>query len=410
MIKVAIDIRFLHVGMARQHKVNSGLGGIGRAMLSRLREIDPSNPQFSFTLIVDSRRYSLVELKAALPRYTNFSRLLYRFYLLPGLSQSLRRSLQSVQEQFNRLKASSLDADIIQCDDEFWHVSRGIFSQKRPYKALVFVHDYISLKWKNPLDLEKYINGLKNADHIATVSESIRQELIHKYNFPESKITTIYNGLDKETFKMIKKDEKDRDYLRRKFNINKPYLIYIGSWGVKKNVDKIIASFERFRSLNQEDLQLVLVGNMERYSPSQTKKIRALISGSPYSKDILEIGYLQDPDIVLLNNYAEAFLHLAYYEGFCQGVAEAMACGTPIIASKEVAVAKELGLADELLDPDDIDAVALRIQKILIDKSYKEILLQKQFQIVEHLSWKKSATETLNLYERMMSSKVSSSA
>lgn len=404
MIKVAIDIRFLHVGMGRRHKANSGIGGIGRVMLSRLREIDPASPQFSFTLIVDSRWYSLAQLKATLPRYTNFSHLLYRFYLLPGLSQSLRRSLQSFQEQFNRLKASSLDADIIECHDEFWHVSRGIFSQKRPYKALVFVHDYISLKWKNPLDLEKYINGLKNADHIATVSESIRQELIHKYNFPESKITTIYNGLDKETFKVIKKDEKDRDYLRRKFNINKPYLIYIGSWGVKKNVDKIIAAFERFRSLHKTDVQLALVGNLERYTPIQTKKIRKLISDSPYSKDILEIGYLEDPDIVLLNNYAEAFLHLSYYEGFCQGVAEAMACGTPIIASKEVAVAKELGLADELLDPDDIDAVAERIQKILSDVSYRECLLKKQMQVVNHLSWKKSAQDTLDLYEKMMNS------
>ena len=402
MSKVAIDIRFLHAGMGRSKTSPYAIGGIGRVMLSRLKEIDPTSSNFSFILIVDSRRYSLTALKQALPNYKNFIHFMYRFYLLPGINPNLRRKIQRFQEWLNQYKIRSTDVDIVECHDEFWHVSRGIFSQNRRYKALVFVHDYISLKWKNPLDLEKYINGLKNADHIVTVSESIRQELIHKYNFPESKITTIYNGIDKETFKVIKKDEKDMDYLRRKFNINKSYLIYIGSWGAKKNVDKIIASFERCRSLIQEDLQLVLVGNIERHSPSQTKKIRALISGSPYSKDIIEIGYLQDPDIVLLNNYAEAFLHLAYYEGFCQGVAEAMACGTPVIASKEVAVAKELGLADELLDPDDTHAVALRIQKILIDKSYKETLLQKQFQIVEKLSWKKNAEQVLDLYEKLM--------
>ncbi|MFQ3598835.1 MAG: glycosyltransferase family 1 protein [Chloroherpetonaceae bacterium] len=404
MIKVAIDIRFLHVGMGRRHKVNVGLGGIGRVMLSRLREIDPTNPKFSFTLIVDSRRYSLVELKEALPQYKQFNRFLYRFYLLPGLSPSLRRSLQAIQEQLNRLKASTLDVDIIECHDEFWHVSRSSGSPKRGYKSIVFVHDYISLKWKDRLDLEKYITGLKNADHIATVSESIRQELIHKYHFPESKITTIYNGLDKSTFKVIEKTKSDEEYLRQKFNIIKPYVIYIGSWGMKKNVDKIIAAFERFRARYQEDLQLVLVGNIERYTPSQTKKIRALISGSPYSKDIIEIGYLQDHDIVLLNNYAKAFIHLAYYEGFCQGVAEAMACGTPIIASKEVAVAKELGLADELLDPVDTDSIAERIQKISSDSSYREALLKKQFQVVDQLSWKRSAQETLTLYEKVMNS------
>lgn len=401
MIKVAIDIRFLHVGMGRK-KANSQLGGIGRALLSRLREIDPTNPKFSFTLIVDSRRYSLVELKKALPQYKKFNHFLYRFYLLPGLNPSLRKSLQAIQEHLNRLKTSILDVDIIECHDDFWHVPRNLSSQKRRYKALVFVHDYISLKWKDPIDLEEYITGLKNADHIATVSESIRQELIHKYHFPESKITTIYNGLDKSTFKVIEKTEKDEKYLCQKFNITKPYLIYIGSWGVKKNVDKIIAAFERFRSNYKEDIQLVLVGNIERYAPAQTKKIRALISSSPYSKDIIEIGYLQDPDLVLLNNYAKAFLHLAYYEGFCLGAAEAMACGAPIIASKEVAVAKELGLADELLDPDDIDSIAERVQRVLSDVNYRQSLLKKQFQVVDHLSWEKSSQKTLSLYEKIM--------
>lgn len=404
MIKVAIDIRFLHASLGRGRKDRTGIGGIGRVMLSRLREIDPTNPKFLITLIVDSRRYSLKELKKCLPHYTRFIRFLYRFYLLPGLNPKVKRGLQAIQEQLNRLKITPLGLDIIECHDDFWHIPRLSSTQKKRYKTLVFVHDYISLKWKNRLDLENYITGLKNADHIATVSESIRQELIYKYHFPESKITTIYNGLDKSTFKVVEKTESDKEYLRQNFNITKPYLIYIGSWSEKKNVDKIITAFECFRRRYREELQLVLAGNIERYTPSETKKIRALISSSPYSKEIIEIGYLQDHDIVLLNNYAKAFIHLSYYEGFCQGVAEAMACGVPVIASKEVAVAKELGLADELLDPDDINSIVERIYKVLSDSSYREALLKKQFQVVDQLCWKKSAYETLNLYEKIVNS------
>lgn len=389
--------------MGRKKTATPAIGGIGRVMLSRLKEIDTSTPKFSFTLIVDSRRYSLDNLQAALPHFKRFIRFPYRFYLLPSIHQSLRPHIQRMQEKLNRMKISSLGMDIVEAHDDFWAIEDSI-RKKKNYKILIFVHDYVGLKWKNPSELETYINGLKKADHIATVSESIRQELIHKYGFPDSKITTIYNGLDKDTFKVIEKSDKDIEYLRRKFNITKPYLIYIGSWGAKKNIDKIITAFERFRTRYQEDFHLVLAGNIAKHSPSYTNKIRALISSSKYAKDIIEISYLQDDDIVLVNNYAKVFLHLAEYEGFCMGVAEAMACGTPIVASKEVAVVKELGLADELLDPNDIDSVADRIHKILSDESYRQSLLVKQLKIVEHLSWKKSARETLDLYERMMSS------
>lgn len=404
MIKVALDIRFLHVGMGRKKTSAPAIGGIGRVMLSRLQEIDTSTPKFSFTLILDSRRYSLD--KPAIGSSSLQEIYPFPIPLLPTPDHSSiapTTHTKKMQEKLNRIKISSLGMDIIEAHDDFWAVEDcGI--KKKKYKVLVFVHDYVGLKWKNPSELETYINGLKKADHIATVSESIRQELIHRYGFPDSKITTIYNGLDKDTFKVIEKSDKDIEYLRHKFNITKPYLIYIGSWGAKKNIDKIIAAFEHFRTRYQEDIHLVLAVNIAKYSPSQTNKIRALISSSKYAKDIIEISYLQDDDIVLVNNYAKAFLHLAEYEGFCMGVAEAMACGTPIVASKEVAVAKELGLADELLDPNDIDSVVDRIHKILSDESYRQSLLVKQFKVVEHLSWKKATRETLDLYERMMNS------
>jgi glycosyltransferase involved in cell wall biosynthesis len=401
MSKVAIDIRFLHAGMGRSKTSHYAIGGIGRVMLSRLKEIDPTSSNFSFILIVDSRRYSLTALKQALPNYKNFIHFMYRFYLLPGINPNLRRKIQRFQEWLNQYKIRSTDVDIVECHDEFWHV-KWDFNIKKKYKSLVFVHAHVTPKWKDPLDLEYYLAGLRNSDHIVAVSNSVREELIQKYGFHASQISTIYHGIDKDTFKIIEKSQETKNYLHQKFNISKPYLIYVGSWGEIKNVDKIIASFNLFKSSYKKDIQLVLVGNIEKFSPSQTRKIRHLISESQYSRDIIEIGYLQDSDIVLLNNHAEAFLQLSEYEAFCQGVAEAMACGTPVIASKEVAVAKELGLADELISPNDIEAVSERIDKILSDSSYKAHLLKKQFQVVEKLSWKKNAEQVLDLYEKLM--------
>lgn len=401
MIKVAIDIRFLHVGMGRSRTTHYAIGGIGRVMLSRLKEIDLTNSKFSFILIVDSRRYSLTALKAALPNYKNFIHFMYRFYMLPGIAPGIRRKIQMFQEWLNQQKILSNDVDIVECHDEFWHV-RWNSKIKKKYKSLVFVHAHVTPKWKDPVDLEDYLTGLRSSDHIVTVSNSVREELIQQYGFHASQITTIYHGVDKDTFRVIEKTQETQRYLCQRFNISKPYLIYVGSWGEIKNVDKIIASFELFKSSYKEDMLLVLVGNIEKYSPSQTKKIRQLISKSQFSRDIIELGYLQDSDIVLLNNHAEAFLQLSDYEAFCQGVAEAMACGTPVIASKEVAVAKELGLADELLDPNDIEAVAARINQILSDSSYKANLLKKQSCVVEQLSWKKNAEQVLNLYEKLI--------
>lgn len=398
MIKVALDIRFLHIGLARPYPVKGALGGIGKGQLNRLISIDPSKNTFDFHLLVEGQRYSMIELLRALPDYNNYIKLPYRLYSLPIFNQHVRNVVRELQDRWYRKKVASLKPEIVQTFEDLWAIP--LKNESIPYKTVVSVHSHIDQKFKDEKKRKTFIERLKKADHVITVSNDVRNELINNHNLYPSKITTIYNGVDKRVYRSISKSEKEV-FLRR-FGITENYFIYVGSWGEIKNIPTLIKAFNVYKERYKRADQLVLVGNIEKYNKYQTQIVKGLINNSKFSDDIISVGYMLDEELALMDNYAQAMIHLAYYEGFSQSVAEAMACGTPVIASKEVAVAKELGLADELIEPDDADLVAERMNKIVTDECYKKTLIERQNKVVDQLSWKKSAYQLLSLYEQIV--------
>lgn len=185
MIRVMLDI---HVGMGCKKTLNSSIGDVEPVMLSRLQEIDTTNPKFSFTPIIDSRGYFLENLQSALPHLKTFVRFPHRFYLLYGISISIGKHIKTTREDLNRRKISFLNVDIIETHEDLSPIDYKFNYARRKYKKVVFIHNYIISKWKNLSELETYLTGLKKADLILAVSESIRQELITRIIFLNQKL------------------------------------------------------------------------------------------------------------------------------------------------------------------------------------------------------------------------------
>jgi len=163
----------------------------------------------------------------------------------------------------------------------------------------------------------------RRTDHIITVSEHTRQDLISRFPFAESKSSPILLGRD-ENFVPT----QDISILK-KHNIHQPYLLYVGTLEPRKNLLVLLSAYEAFRQKNSQVNQLVLVGK----KGWKTETLLAAIEASPYRKDIILTGYVERSELPVLYSMAKMFVYPSLYEGFGLPVLEAMSCGAVVLTS-----------------------------------------------------------------------------
>lgn len=117
------------------------------------------------------------------------------------------------------------------------------------------------------------------------------------------------------------------------------------------------------------------------------------------SKYISFTGGLTDTEIVSLMNAADIFVFPSLYEGFGLPPLEAMACGTPVVASNAGALPEVVGDAALLVNPENVEDIASAIERVLTNAKLREELIKRGFERVKRFSWEKTAIDTLRVYE-----------
>ena len=107
-------------------------------------------------------------------------------------------------------------------------------------------------------------------------------------------------------------------------------------------------------------------------------------------------------DLLVLMNGAAAFMLVSLYEGFGLPPLEAMACGTPVIASNISSLPEVVGDAGILVNPYDVDEIAQAIHEVLVNNRLREEMRVKGLERAKQFSWEKTARETLKAYEEVI--------
>jgi glycosyltransferase involved in cell wall biosynthesis len=158
------------------------------------------------------------------------------------------------------------------------------------------------------------------------------------------------------------------------------------------------------------DVSLVMVGkalqqeNIDKSNPWN----KDLVTVQRLAKEdhrIIRLGFLPNEDLVMLYNTAEAFVFPSLYEGFGLPVLEAMACGCPVITTKEGSLPEVAGDAALYVDAYDVDNIAEGIRNVFSNKRLREELSEKGLEQAKKFSWKETARETLQVYEKLMQKK-----
>jgi glycosyltransferase involved in cell wall biosynthesis len=231
--------------------------------------------------------------------------------------------------------------------------------------------------------------SIKVADHIIAISEFTKKDILDNYQIDMSKISVIYPGYDKSIFN-VSLQKKSAKQVLKKYNIDPPYLLFLGALKPSKNLERLI---EAFNQLDQNNLKLVIAGKKGWLYESVFEIVKKL----NLENKVIFTDFVSDKDKPLLMSYAEAFLLPSLYEGFGIPVVESMACGVPVLVSNQGSLPEVVDSAGIVVNPYEVQSIADGIKKTIKER---ERLIKKGLERVKLFDWEASAKKTINLLEQ----------
>jgi glycosyltransferase involved in cell wall biosynthesis len=274
------------------------------------------------------------------------------------------------------------------------------FLKSSKQKSVVTIHDLAFLLYpetfpaKDAFLHKLYVReAITKADHLIAITEATKQDIIKFYNTDPAKITVVYHGVDKYRFRLMQEGEENLVVdVKTKYNITKPYILYIGNVQPRKNIQGLIKAYQQLRSSTDHNYQLVIAGAKAWLVEDVMKEI-----GENYREDIIFTGRFDDSELAPLLWGADLFVLPSFYEGFGLPILEAMACGVPTLVSNTPSLVEVGGEAALSFDPHSIDDIAKVLDNIISDPDLRIEMREKGLKRVAEFSWNRCAQETINV-------------
>ena len=274
-----------------------------------------------------------------------------------------------------------------------------------PSKLVVTMHDCVHLlfphedssKFQNYRSYLKTKRVVESAKHVLAVSKSTKEDLMHIFELPESKISVVHNALD-ERFAFAYNPEERKHVLER-YQLKDPFVLYSGKIRPHKNLHRLIEAFAVLKSELIDDdkyknLKLIIIG--DELSKHQYLRLTVIRSGA--QQDVRFFGFVPYPILRVFYQSAALFAFPSLYEGFGLPPLEAMANRTPVIASNTSSLPEVLDDAAVLVNPENVFDIARGMKLILYDEVLRQKLIQKGIEQVSKFSWKLAAQKVLQIY------------
>lgn len=239
----------------------------------------------------------------------------------------------------------------------------------------------------------------ENASRIIAVSRHTKEDIVKHLGISPDKISVVYEAVASRITEV--KDVKKIEAIRTRYDLNRPFFMYVGQWRTHKNLVRLIRAFALFRHRYELDYQLVLVGKVDPMSP----EVQATINQLNLQRHVVLAGYVADGDLGAFFTAAQAFVFPSLYEGFGLPPLEAMMAGTPVISSNASCLPEVLGDAALYFDPEDIEDMALKMQQIATSYHLRKSLKEKGLKHAKKYSFARMAKETLSVYQEVLASR-----
>ncbi len=275
--------------------------------------------------------------------------------------------------------------------------------------AVVTVHDLIPFRFprKFPRGIKGEIKwqiqkiSLSSVWAIITDSESSKKDIVKYAHYPSDRIHVVCLGVGEE-FKPDK-SEAGLEQMRKKLDLPEKYLLYVGDINYNKNIEGLLMAFKGVLKAIP-DLHLILVGR-GFVNPSQRLiTVNDLIRSLGLTGKVKKYSNLKTKELVSIYNLAEVYLQPSFAEGFGLPVLEAMACGVPVVVADNTSLKEVAGRAVVLIDPYSTESIVKGLKTLLGDNNKRKRFIRAGLERAKMFSWKKCAEETVEVYQRVLSS------
>lgn len=229
----------------------------------------------------------------------------------------------------------------------------------------------------------------KNAKKIFTISEFSKNDIIKEYKVESKDVVVTYPGIKQELSiwnKVLSMDE-----LKKKFGIDKEYILFVGTLQPRKNIEKLIEAFSKL----DKDILLIVVGKKGWLYEDILKAPQKF----RISEKVKFLDFVSDKELQGLYKNALCFVLPSLYEGFGLPILEAMKNGCPVLTSNVSSLPEAGGDAALYFDPENADEISKTIKKVIEDKGLRDEMIRKGYAQVKKFSWEKTARETLKVLQ-----------
>jgi glycosyltransferase involved in cell wall biosynthesis len=288
---------------------------------------------------------------------------------------------------------------------DLYHIPLNSVAWFMPKPYVVTIHDMSTLlfpahgrDYRRTVQEERYRRGALRADRVITVSHSTRRDIEHVLHVPSDRIRTIYSAPDPAFTNGHCDEGSDRQVLDR-YSIHYPFVLYAGTIRPQKNIPRLIEAFAVLRSDLERvgkytDLRLIIIGDeLSRYPA-----VRRAVAETRMEPLVRFLGFVPHETLRVFYRAASVFAFPSLYEGFGLAPLEAMACGTPVVASDIPSLVEAVGNAAELVSPDNVFDIARGLREVLLDEDRRRELSAAGIEQARRFHWDATAREVLAVY------------
>lgn len=267
-------------------------------------------------------------------------------------------------------------------------------------KAVTFIYDMVYKAYPHTVNkktMKMLDYNLKKtcmrADHIITISEFSKREIIKYMKVPSDKISIMPCGVDLSIYHP-NYTKKEIDRVKKKYNIENDYMLYLGTLEPRKNIERLVEAYSILKRNMCTPPKLVLAGKKGWLYDTIFKKIELY----RLKEDIIFTDYVENEDVPILLNGANIFIFPSIYEGFGLPPLEAMACGTPVIVSNEASLPEIVGDAGYLVNPYSIEELVYAMEHLINNESLRENFRSRGLERAEKFTWNQSINKLMGIY------------
>jgi glycosyltransferase involved in cell wall biosynthesis len=240
----------------------------------------------------------------------------------------------------------------------------------------------------------------RGAAHILTLSEASKQDIVKYLDIPPEMITPTYLAADEAYHPRIG-SERDAA-VREKYDLPERFILYLGGFDLRKQVNQLLLAYTYVMQAESDNTPLVLAGKEPKWGEYMFPDLRKYAQELGIADNVRWIGFVDEADKPSLYRLASVFAYPSIYEGFGLPVLEAMASGTPVVANEISSIPEIAGDGAFLVEAGNARKMAGALIALLNQEPLRGAQINQGLGQATKFSWRKTAKETLAVYETVM--------